>query len=144
MRYLSDKEKKHIIREWEITKIRSPHTGDNCPPGRGGIDAEIVFHCDEINAIPGVCTLQSCAGHINKDGSITNGGLWLKLTENMMMLFHEYAYELYTHKGIYDSITIRLQDYGDELVDICFYPQRLGEAMKYLKLLLLQLAGQNN
>lgn len=74
-------EKAEILKGWEERKrtlVRPEAKG-----GLGYVDPDIVPLCDALNRLPGICTLQSCAGHSiadsEVDGLIYPGHLWLRL-----------------------------------------------------------------
>ena len=87
-------EKAEILEGWDERKrtLISPGTKG----GLGYVDPDIVPLCDALNRLPGVCTLQSCAGHSAKDsdGPIYPGRLWLRLNQRMMHHFEEQAHRL--------------------------------------------------
>lgn len=79
---------------------RRAHEGERAGLGDVGyIDHEVVPLCDLLNAIDGVCTLQSCCGHRypspSGDGDCVSGGLIrLRLDERMGRLLDERVGEL--------------------------------------------------
>ena len=101
---------------------------ERCTPDCDGLaslpDQNIVLYLLELNRIPGLCTLQSCSGHIEKDvrdgtDYVTNGGLWLWLSEELMQRFYATAFELRRQSGI-ESLRIQFQRHGREFIDISF------------------------
>ena len=49
---------------------------------------------ERLNAIEGLCTVQSCTGHTDAEGFRSSGHLWLKLSAPMMREFIDSACEL--------------------------------------------------
>lgn len=88
--HLTNKEK---IKELEYLETRiadGPHPDGQ--GGRGYIDLSIVPYLRRINRLNGVCTKQSCAGHIlisAADGKeyTQPGNLWLRLSGGMAVQF---------------------------------------------------------
>lgn len=71
-----ESEKAAILSEWE--DVRSAWESGRLR-GVGAPDAAMVPWCDRINSLPGLCTLQSCAGHWRGD-TIETAHLWIWLS----------------------------------------------------------------
>lgn len=90
--YLTAEEKAYIQGEWGD---RRAGLSDVTSPGTP--DPDIFPLCDALNAIEGVCTVQSCAGHrspepkswdTRTDGDgLVAGQLWLRLSADMLHAF---------------------------------------------------------
>ncbi len=117
MRFLTPKGKRGILAAWERTR-HAWHTGEINGPGEP--DADIVPWCDRINELPGICTLQSCAGHC--DGKFkSDGHLWLWMDHVVHSRFHANAFLLLQSEDHIDSLsTLYLHD-GKEAAFIAFY-----------------------
>lgn len=79
---------------------------------------------EKLNAISGLVTLQSCIGHqktcnVTGDTYLQPACFWLRLDESMSQAFYRAAFTLGALPGI-DSVAIRFQSYGHEIVDIIF------------------------
>ncbi len=94
-------------------------------------DVEILPYCDALNTLPGVCTLQSCAGHRSGEVSasapegtrdqysVRPACLWLWLDEKTARRFYECAAELGGHP-LMEHVAVRFQPYGQQVVEIFF------------------------
>lgn len=86
--------------------------------GPGVPDPEMIPWCEKLNALPGVCTLQSCAGH--RDGERgTSGHLWLWLAEDEARRFRERAFEL-ARNSLMERVSVIYQPWGQEVVELEF------------------------
>lgn len=110
MRHLDIAAKKSEIESWMKLRARPRPAGDLA--GKGWPDPEIIPLCEALNDLPGVCTLQSCAGH-NGD----SGHLWLWLDEYMSDQFDDNAFILAKMPGI-ERVSRIYQSYGQEVTDI--------------------------
>jgi len=146
MRYLSEEAKAVELKTWEATKadyLANPPTKFH--GGHGYPDPEIFAWCDTLNAIEGVCTLQSCAGHrctkeshcawcsenFDEDeiDHVWNGQLWLWLDEIASLMFHKHAFELAAHPLI-EKVSVHYHIDEKEIVDIVFKgTDQLDESM---------------
>ncbi len=117
MRFLTPKGKRGVLAAWEHTK-QAWHIGEINGPGEP--DANIIPWCDRINELPGICTLQSCAGH--RDGKFkSDGHLWLWMDHIVHSRFHANAFLLLQNKDHVDLLsTLYLHD-GKEAASITFY-----------------------
>ena len=78
-RYLTSSRKREVLQEWRRSVAHAT-------TGPGGPDRAIVPWCERLNRLPGVCTLQSCAGHRGGE-TLTAGHLWLWLSLEMATEF---------------------------------------------------------
>jgi hypothetical protein len=102
--------------------------------GRGFPDTDIVPWCDRLNAMPGVCTLQSCAGH-RRDGYLTSGHLWLWLAPDVCEAFRRRAFELARLSPPIERVTTRYAAWGQEIACVEFAGNerdRLAESMRVI------------
>ncbi len=96
----------------------------------GEPDPEIFGLTDSLNSLPGICTLQSCSGHI-KHGFVEHAHLWLKLCEEIANRFYLAAPSLAQHHLVED-VVIRFGTGEGEVVEIIFAGnecETLSEAM---------------
>lgn len=106
-RYLTPKEKGAVLAE-----------------GYRDLDEGLRPWLDRINALPGLVTLQSCAGH--KDGPYFHSGrLWVRLTQEATSRFEEVAMELAAHDCIED-VGRHYKNWGQEVVEITFQGAEKG------------------
>jgi hypothetical protein len=82
--------------------------------GRGWPDPEITPLCDKLNAMPGICTLQSCAGHGGNPG-----GLWIWLDEDTSRKFDQWGHVLANMEGI-EVVSRKYTQWGQEITAIDF------------------------
>lgn len=94
-------------------------------------DAAILPYCDALNALPGVCTLQSCAGHrpgevsaaapegTRDQWSVRSAHLWLWLDERTANTFYYSAWWL-SKNTLMESVSVRFQPYGRQIVELYF------------------------
>jgi hypothetical protein len=114
-RYLNTDAKADELSHWQ--RVLAERAG---VAGVGNPDPEMVPWCERINAINGVCTLQSCAGHEHGEGgSRSSGHLWLWLAAEKAIAFQERAFELARHAAI-ERISTIYQPWGREVVQIEF------------------------
>jgi hypothetical protein len=125
-RWLTPWDKMREVANWDETK-RDFATRADIPDhplgGYGYPDPEIYAVCDRLNALPGVCTLQSCAGHerANDDGSkyVYAGQLWLWLDMKRAAAFERVAPTLAASPLVERLRKLWLRD-GREVVDVEF------------------------
>ena len=124
--WLTPEEKKDILDGWEDrqTTLMRPATASG---GRGFVDAEIVPLCNALNQLPGVCTLQSCAGHAanDSDGAEYSGELWLRLDYAMSCRFEKAVHQLASNPLIERVGKIYWGD-GKETITIKFQGNEAG------------------
>ena len=85
-RYLTPEAKGLELERWASLRTRGGG-------GAGAPDPEIFPLCDDLNVLPGVCTLQSCAGH-RRNGTFWPGHVWLWLDRRTSERFDRRASEL--------------------------------------------------
>jgi hypothetical protein len=117
-RYMTPLGKREAVADWLAKVERMPAAPVG---GRGFPDPEMVAWCERLNALAGVCTLQSCAGHApaSPDEGAYSGNLWLWLSEEWAHRFYERGFYLSTIPGI-ERVRIMLSSWGQEIVDIDF------------------------
>lgn len=139
--HLTKDGKEKELRAWaEARALRDslPYTPEG---GRGYADPEIYNLCDRLNALSGVCTLQSCAGHKMEEagGYQLPGHLWLWLGFSMSRLFQNRVYELAEHYPLIEEIKVlhrNLPGEGPrEIVDIVFQGQERGNLYQSAELI---------
>lgn len=121
-RYLTPREKILTVSRW--LEYRSSHEIPEDAGGRGYPDPEVFPLTDQINNIDGVCTIQSCSGHISKDliegePCLWNGQLWLRLSEPMMHRAVACIYDLTYCRPNIERVQVIFDRDGDVL-DISF------------------------
>ena len=118
-------EKAEILKGWDERKRRLIKLG--AKGGLGYVDPDIVPLCDALNQLPGVCTLQSCAGHSaeDSDGAIYPGELWLRLGPGIKGRFEAAARQLAANTLIDRVGKIYWED-GKETVTVIFKGNESG------------------
>jgi hypothetical protein len=118
-RYLTDRAKAEVLAEWERLKANPRPLG--APGGRGLPDPEIIPYVDALNALEGVCTLQSCCGHTDdrSRGVDAPGHLWLWLSEAMSREFDRRAFVL-AGKPYVECVERMYSEWGQEIASITF------------------------
>jgi len=105
------------VRNWR--KDEAPSKG-----GAGFPDPPIIPWCARLNRIPGVCTLQSCAGH--RQGRWRSAGrVWLWLTLELSRRFDERALQLAQQPEI-ERVYRVYSDWGQEVTAIEFRGEEWG------------------
>jgi hypothetical protein len=104
--------------------------------GTGWPDPEIFEWCDRVNALPGVCTLQSCAGHKHPEGHTWNGQLWLWLDAPTSRAFNGRAYRLVHHWPLIERVNRMYHDDGREIADVIFRGAGTGQLETSMAVLL--------
>jgi hypothetical protein len=136
-RFLTEEEKVHELALFERYKAEPRNWRRENPDAKGGegfIDHEILPLCDELNQLAGVCTIQSCCGHVNKHGYQYPGQLWIRLSAGLSGQFDARVAEL-LRSDVIQHIT-KLYSFQDgsaphEVIDLKFWgePQgRMAEA----------------
>lgn len=108
-RFLTEAEKDGEIASFEAYKLlpgiwRRDHPDDH--GGSGRVDHEVLPLVDALNALEGVCTVQSCCGHRWPVGDehnseyVHNGQLWLRLGEDVACAFDTNVGDLLKHEVI--------------------------------------------
>lgn len=114
-RYLTPAEKEFVLERWAADLNRH---GLEERPGGGYPDPDMVPWCDRINALPGVCTVQSCQGHI-ENGYLRPGHLWLRLDEPTATAFDREAFRLAGVESI-EQVARMYTGWGQEIASITF------------------------
>lgn len=150
LRYLTLTSKDRELAYWRVQRdefLANPPEGRAHLGGLGYPDPEIFEWCDRINALPGICTLQSCCGHIHPDGGMSSGNLWLWFSEPVSVAFDRHAMELARQPCCRDERVRRIyHDNGQEIADLTFKGMERGEpqfraSMETIVLFLRQLLG---
>ena len=123
MRFLTPDSKRDILAQWEREK-QAWRVGEIKGPGEP--DTDIVPCCDAINALSGICTLQSCAGH-RKGRYQTNGHLWLWMDEVAHARFTANAFLLLNNQDYIDSVDTRFLHDGKEIAFVAFFGNERGK-----------------
>jgi len=118
MRYLEISEKLLILSDWERTCAETRS-------GRGFPDQRMLEWCQKINALPGVCTIQSCSGHHEPGGAYTSGHLWLRLSRRSARRFNNRAFALAGEPGI-ERVSRFYASWGEEVAEIVFLGDERG------------------
>jgi hypothetical protein len=84
--------------------------------------------CDRLNALPGVCTVQSCAGHTPEEtgGGFRSGHVWLLLDEEMSTAFDTRAMELAAQEEHIERVSRIYAPWGQEVTSITFAGNERG------------------
>jgi hypothetical protein len=119
-RFLSEDEKKDEVATWNSLCQKGRPEGEI--GGRGYPDPEMIPWCAKLNAIRGVCTLQSCAGHRSvHDNSIASPGkLWIRLDPVVSALFDTQAFRLSAKVGHIEEVARLYASWGKEIASITF------------------------
>lgn len=106
--------------------------------GEGWLDPEVLPLVDALNALDGVCTVQSCCGHRwpvpgDQDGAeyVHTGQLWLRLSGPVMAAATERVGQLLEHDAItYVQRIFAYQDMSEphEVFDVRWAPGDLDDA----------------
>ena len=127
--YLTDEEKEQRVAYWQERQNDPRPEGDLA--GRGFPDPPIYDLVDRLNAMPGICTTQSCSGHPEQtDGSLylgVQGCLWLRLTEPRFMAFIREAENLIAHSCIETVSILWGREREGHAVEIVFYGLNCGK-----------------
>jgi hypothetical protein len=119
--FLTDEEK-----AWRVNDYHAQRNEWFDPTLVGTPDREVYGLCDSINALPGICTLQSCAGHHGVEKKAEGqprmpGHLWLRLSKDVFRRFLDECEEL-AHDPLIEQISVL---YGREptghVVEILFH-----------------------
>lgn len=111
----------------------------------GDPDPDIVPWCNRINALQGICTLQSCAGHRDNGNIVTRPGhLWLWMDRLTSKIFDASAFELARHRNV-ERVERLYTAWGQEIASITFAGNerdRLAESMQAILVFLHELEHQ--
>jgi DNA-binding CsgD family transcriptional regulator len=106
-RYLTLDEKVQVLESFAESRVRESSYRRFHAEARGGegyIDHEVLPLVDALNVLDGVCTVQSCCGHINRHGYRYPGSLWIRLSEQVMKQFEFRVWEL-VHISVIEHVT---------------------------------------
>lgn len=129
-RHLTEDRKQQILRVWHGYRLQVAPPGKE--GGHGYQDPAITPWCDRLNALAGVCTIQSCAGHNFPNGSRTSAHLWLRLIEPLAVLFRREAFGLASDTRHVERLATIYEPTDGEVVEIIFAGSernRLDESM---------------
>ncbi len=136
-RFLTDPEKDREIASFAARREDKAHYRTAHPEARGGegwIDPEVLPLVDALNAIPGVCTIQSCSGHA-RESYVTDGQLWLRLDESTTRAVDARIGELLAHDVIHRVTRQYAFHNGSEpheFLDIRFTGERVADVQRVL------------
>lgn len=151
-RYLTDDEKRIEVADWlghrSTPGAQPPPDIAPHPGGYGYPDPDIFDLTDRLNDLPGVLTIQSCAGHLHPgevpgETAMWSGQLWLRLSEPLLRAFFERGWDLLSHPTIERCWVILHPDLG-YVVDIVFDGNnrgRLAESSEVILTFFGSLAG---
>ena len=134
-RYMTQKAKDSLLAEW--LSVRSQPAPDGAKGGCGFPDPEVFPLCDNLNSLPYICTLQSCAGHVvpAADGTgdyIYNGQVWLWLSAEGARRFYERVHLLAAVVPLIERVQLLWQSDGQEVVDVTWRREMLSQATTVL------------
>lgn len=118
-RYLTSSDKDRVLGEWSGELADWRDRGSLTGADLGYPDPDILPVCDAINGIPGVVTLQSCAGHRTRSGVCYPAHFWLWMSERMADRFRETALDLATNP-LMERVATLYSSWGQEIADITF------------------------
>lgn len=127
-RYLTPAEKAQEIERWMRLRAEAERDGftgeSDRKGGHGYVDRGVLALTDALNAIEGVCTLQSCEGHeySNGDGTRTSGagGIWIWLDEPLARAFYRRASDLAEEPSIEQVALLWGRGRSREIIDLIF------------------------
>lgn len=141
-RYLSPTAKRRVLGEWARILATSPPKQNG--GSRGHSDPDIIPWCERLNALPGVCTLQSCAGH-RRGRWRDPAHLWIWLDRPMSELFDRQALGL-ARNPLIERVERLYTSWGSEVAAITFAGNDrdlLGESMNVVLAFFESLARAN-
>jgi len=134
-RHLTDAEKAQILSEWSRLQRTLRPIDRDVPGCRGYPDRDILPLCDALNAIDGVCTVQSCAGHGSPEDVQATGQVWVRLSLAMSRAFDVLAIDL-ARQPLIEGVARRYQPYGQEIVDVQFQGNERGKLAESIRLVI--------
>lgn len=137
-RHLRPETKRRTLEEWDLSKSGPLPAAGRGLGGRGYPDPDMICWCDHLNAIPGVCTLQSCAGHGPEDsgGGMKSGHLWLLLDEAMSDAFDTRALDLASETEHIERVSRIYSPWGQEVTSIVFAGNERGLLAESMRIVL--------
>jgi len=121
-RYLTDEQKCREISHFARMRADKRPPGDL--HGRGWPDAAIVPWCDRINALEGVVTLQSCAGHAGD--STYPGNIWVCFAERPARVAY-LAAPVLAACPLIERVRCFWHPNGEEVWEILFHGSERGQ-----------------
>lgn len=118
-RFLSPNKKLSILADWNRFLDFWEAAGRPTSGVHSDIDPSILPVCEAINRLPGIVTLQSCAGHVDKMGINTSAYLWLWLDRRASSRLDQTALELARHPLI-GGVERMYAAWGPEITVITF------------------------
>lgn len=129
-RYLTPSEKAEQIAAWHQQRADFENqrpTLNRDPAGLGFPDPEIYNLTDRLNAIEGVCTVQSCSGHVIGIQDVQwNANLWLRLSEPITEQFLECVSDLTEERPAVERVALVFGPPEGEIVEIVFEGLNVG------------------
>jgi hypothetical protein len=121
--YLTPEGKAEELASWERHKAGGRGKG-----GQGFPDDAIFPLCAELNAMPGICTLQSCAGHpATEREHVYSGQLWLWLDRPTFWWFVQNAPQLTRCRPLIEYVEILFgRDGNRAIVNLMFAGDEQG------------------
>ncbi len=124
-RHLAEVEKLGILELWFQDLTSLPWQEAAAAGGRGQPDTDMASWCFRLNAIPGVCTIQSCAGHRSGD-LFHSGHLWIRLNDLVSQVFDAHALELASNCPPIEQVARLYMSDGQEVAAITFQGNERG------------------
>lgn len=118
-------------------------------PAEVGVpDPDIYPLVDALNALPGICTVQSCAGHVRAsplDGADVYwpAHLWIRASETVLRAFQAHVWRLMEYDGIERCAVLYHPTLGD-LIDLQFAGNergRLAESSDWIRRFFVSVAA---
>ena len=123
--FLTPARKARCLEEWfGVLSDLEWSRGDDGMGGRGNPDADMIPWCMRINRLPGVCTLQSCAGHRHED-HVDPARLWLWMDRVRTERFARRAAEIASARGVEHVAQVCMAD-GQVIATIDFQGNERG------------------
>ena len=149
-RFLTEQEKAFELAAFERYQADPSNWRRQNPEARGGegyIDHEVLPLCDDLNQLEGLCTIQSCCGHVNTHGYQYPGQLWIRLSAEMSRRFDARVSELIKQDVIQHVTKLYSFQEGDvphEVIDLKFWGEphgRMAEAHAVVAVFFWELGG---
>lgn len=128
---LTPEEKARHLAYWDETRA---DLSDITSPGTP--DPDVFPLVDALNAMPGVCTVQSCAGHRSPEpksfdtrdrgDGFTSGQLWLRVSDAVLVLLQARLAELLAEPSIEQVSLLYGRTERSPVVDIVFHGNERG------------------
>lgn len=118
--FLTASEKRRHVARWQTLR-----TMRFDPRSVGTPDAEIFGLTDLINALPGICTVQSCAGHVRQGAEpqtkiVDAAHLWLRVDQPVFQAIFDGTATLLSHREI-EELNVRFGRFGEgPIIEIIF------------------------